>query len=310
MNDEYILETVNLTKKYGKDTVVNQVNIRVPRGTIYGLLGKNGAGKTTTMCMILKLVNKTSGNVNLFGKMINNSNDSVYKQIGSIIETPGFYHSLTGEENLKLFSKLFGVYNEENIKSVLEMVSLTKYKDKLFKNYSLGMKQRLGIALSLIKEPSLLILDEPINGLDPIGIQEMRELLRRLTDDYGITILISSHILGEIEQIADIIGIMDNGVLIEEITMKSLQEKINKHVLIQVDNIPLTEKIFTEIGLIKNNDYIIDNNDNIKLFNYLEDRGSINTHLVKNGVEVQTITLVKENLEEYFTNIIEGEFNA
>ncbi len=310
MINEYILETENLTKRYGKTTVVDSVNIKIPKGQIYGLLGKNGAGKTTTMCMILKLVNKSYGKVNLFGKNVVSSVDPAYKKIGSIIETPGFYHDLTGEENLKVFSKLSGNYNKSNIKSVLNLMGLTPHKDKLFKKYSLGMKQRLGIALTLLKNPDLLILDEPINGLDPIGIQEIREILRNLADEYGMTILISSHILSEIEQIADVIGIMDEGVLIEEITMSNLQDKIQKYVLFQVDNIPLTKRILDELGMVEGKDYLVSKNGDIRLFNHLNVRGNINKLLVEAGVEVQTLSLVKENLEEYFTSILNGGVNV
>ncbi len=306
---ENIIETENLTKKYGKTTVVDSVNLKIKKGQIYGLLGKNGAGKTTTMCMILNLVNKTNGNIWLFGKNPSKSTDSIYKNIGSIIETPGFYHNLTGEKNLKLFSKMANVYDEKNIESALEMVSLTEHKDKRFNKYSLGMKQRLGIALSLIKNPEILILDEPINGLDPIGIQEIRSMLRHLADDYGMTILISSHILNEIEHIADTIGIMNEGKLIEEISMENLQNKIQKYVLFEVDDLNLTKDLFNQLDLIENKDYKVDNN-NIKLFSHIDSRGDINRFLIESGVGVNNVTLVKENLEEYFTHLIGGELNA
>lgn len=310
MNDTNVLETKNLTKKYGKSTVVDSVNIKIKKGQIYGLLGKNGAGKTTTMCMILNLVNKTKGNVFLFGKDMNDPTNVAYRNVGSIIETPGFYHNLTGEENLKLFAEIGGTYNSHDIDSALDMVSLKEHKDKLFKKYSLGMKQRLGIALSLLKSPELLILDEPINGLDPIGIQEIRTLLRGLADEYGITILISSHILNEIEHIADIIGIMNNGKLIEEISMSNLQEKIQRYAIFHVDDIGLAKNKLDELGLGEGLDYSIEENGVIKLFSHLDSIGQINTLLVECGVEVKTFSLVKENLEEYFTNLIGDDFNA
>ncbi|MDO5848118.1 MAG: ATP-binding cassette domain-containing protein [Methanobrevibacter sp.] len=310
MEENYILKTENLTKEYGKNKVVDSVNIKIKKGQIYGLLGKNGAGKTTTMCMILKLANASSGNINLFGRTVKSSTDPVYKNIGSIIEMPGFYHNLTGEENLRLFSKLAGGYSEDNVKSVLEMVSLTENKNKLYKNYSLGMKQRLGIALALLKNPDLLILDEPINGLDPVGIQEIREILRSLADDYGMTILISSHILSEIEHVADMIGIMDNGKLIEEISISNLQNKIRKHVLFSVSDLSLAENLLGELGLVENRDYVVDSDDNIILFTHLDSRGSINTLFVNAGIEVTNVSLVKENLEQYFTDLIGGDANA
>lgn len=301
---ENIIETENLTKKYGKTTVVDSVDLKIKKGQIYGLLGKNGAGKTTTMCMILNLVNKTDGSIWLFGENPASSTDSVYRNIGSIIETPGFYHNLTGEENLKLFSKMADVYDSDNVVSALEMVSLTEQKDKLFKNYSLGMKQRLGIALSLIKNPEILILDEPINGLDPIGIQEIRTMLRDLADNYGMTILISSHILNEIEHIADTIGIMNKGKLIEEISMENLQNKMEKYVLFEVNDMDLTKNLFNQLNLKENEDYSVEA-EGIKLFSHLDSRGEINSFLVESGVKVENVALVKENLEEYFTQLLE-----
>lgn len=194
---EYVIETRNLSKIYSKDTVVNSVDMHVEKGKIYGLLGKNGAGKTTTMCMLLNLTSPSSSEILLFGKNPGKYSTEVYSKIGSIIETPGFYENLTAYENLKVLAKLRGNYNPQNINLVLEMVNLENAKSKKFKDFSLGMKQRLGIAAAIMHTPELLILDEPINGLDPIGIKEIRTLLKRLTHEFGITILISSHILAK-----------------------------------------------------------------------------------------------------------------
>ncbi len=301
-DQELIVKTTNLTKKYNKTAVVNAVNLSIPRGKIYGLLGKNGAGKTTTMCMLLNLVKKTSGEIAIFGKNTEKDSEIIFPKIGSIIETPGFYGDLTGKENLNLFSKLYHVDNNF-IEQSLDMVSLAEQKDKLFKNYSLGMKQRLGIALALLKEPDLLILDEPINGLDPIGIQEIRNLLRNLADQYNITILISSHILSEIEHIADTIGIMDEGVLIEEISMDSLQEVIDHYVVFEVSKIDLACDILNKMGFYLNSDFTVSNNS-IFLYNNFDKRSQINNHFVKAGIEVKTIKMVNQSLEEYFTNLI------
>ncbi len=211
---EYIIETKNLSKIYYNNTVVDSINMHVEKGKIYGLLGKNGAGKTTTMCMLLNLAYPTSGEIYLFGKNSKKYTKEIYSNIGSIIETPGFYENLTAYENLKIISKLRKDFYPQNINLVLEMVNLENSKSKKFKDFSLGMKQRLGIAAAIMHNPELLILDEPINGLDPFGIKEIRTLLKRLSHEYGITILISSHILSEIENIADVIGIMDKGILI------------------------------------------------------------------------------------------------
>ena len=212
--DELIIETKGLTKKYGEQYAVKNVDIHVRKNTIYGLLGRNGAGKTTIMKMMLGITKPTAGEVRIFGKDIRKNEKEILPRIGNLIENPGFYPNLTGTENLKIFVELRGVPQKDAVEKALELVSLP-YKDKkLYGEYSLGMKQRLGIALAILHDPELLILDEPINGLDPIGIAEMRKLLRQLCDERGKTIIISSHILSEIQLISDDIGIIDNGVLL------------------------------------------------------------------------------------------------
>mgnify|MGYP000195375811 CR=1 FL=1 len=209
---DLVIETKKLTKIYGEQTAVNSVNLHVKPGRIYGLLGRNGAGKTTIMKMILGLTPITSGEVDVFGQNIKGHEKRIYPRIGAIIETPGFYPNLTGTENLRIFATLRGVPNNHAIKNALEVVGLP-YKDKkLFSKYSLGMKQRLGIANAILHDPELLILDEPTNGLDPIGIEELRELIRSFPQK-GITVILSSHILSEVQQAADHIGIIANGVL-------------------------------------------------------------------------------------------------
>ena len=205
---EYAIETVNLSKKYSNSFVVNSVNMHVEKGKIYGLLGKNGAGKTTTMCMLLNLTYPSDGEIFLFGKNPIEYSNEIYSKIGSIIETPGFYENLTAYENLRVIAELRGNYNHQNIESVLEMVNLSDAKSKRFKDFSLGMKQRLGIAASIMHSPDLLILDEPINGLDPQGIVEVRKMLAQLRDEKKITVMISSHILDELGKLADSYGIV------------------------------------------------------------------------------------------------------
>ena len=192
---DYVIETNNLSKIYSKNRVVNSINMHVEKGKIYGLLGKNGAGKTTTMCMLLNLTYPSSGDIYLFGKNAKSSSNDIYSKIGSIIETPGFYENLTAYENLKIIAKIRGDYDPFHISAVLKMVNLENAKSKKYRNFSLGMKQRLGIAAAIMHSPELLILDEPINGLDPFGIKEIRTLLKRLSHEFGITILMSSHIL-------------------------------------------------------------------------------------------------------------------
>lgn len=311
---DYIIETRNLTKRFGKQTAVNSLDMKIEKGKIYGLLGKNGAGKTTTMCMLLNLSKPTNGEIFFFGKHYKQDPYDVYSKIGSIIETPGFYENLSAFDNLKVFAKLRGDYNKEDIEKALEIVSLTHAKDKKFKNFSLGMKQRLGIAAAIMHNPEILILDEPINGLDPMGIKEIRKLLKDLSEVYGTTILISSHILSEIEAIADVIGVMDGGLLIEEVSMNQLHEKLNKHVKFEVSDIDLGCKILEKLTLKENIDFSV-NENNIHLYNHLDLRAEFNDQFVKSGIKVNEMSICEESLEEYFTKIIDkkeryGEFNA
>ena len=302
---EYVIETRNLSKIYSKNTVVNSVDMHVEKGKIYGLLGKNGAGKTTTMCMLLNLISPSSGEILLFGKNPGKYSAEVYSKIGSIIETPGFYENLTAYENLKVLAKLRGNYNPQNINLVLEMVNLENAKSKKFKDFSLGMKQRLGIAAAIMHTPDLLILDEPINGLDPIGIKEIRTLLKRLTHEFGITILISSHILSEIENIADVIGFMDEGVLIEEISKEDLFKRLDKFVEFEVSDIDLAGEILKKLELKENYDFVIDRNEGIlRLYSRLELRDRFNAIFVNSGINVKKVNLCEENLENFFLRMI------
>lgn len=300
---EYVIETENLTKKYKDKTVVNNINMKVEKGKIYGLLGKNGAGKTTTMRMLLNMATKTSGKIMLFGNIPDNS---TYRKIGSIIETPGFYENLTAEENLKIISKIRGNYSKEKIREILSTVSLDD-NNKKYRDFSLGMKQRLGIAAAIMHNPELLILDEPINGLDPIGIKKIRHLLKRLSRENATTILISSHILSEIENLADIIGVMDNGQLITELTKDELNSQLNKSVIFEVSDPNKSEMILESIGLHKGRDYKTKEPDTIYLYSNLDLRDRINEIFVKNGIKVKGIIPCEENLEEYFTRIINPE---
>ena len=300
---DYVIETNNLSKIYSKNKVVDSVNMHVEKGKIYGLLGKNGAGKTTTMCMLLNLTHPSSGEIFLFGKDPKKYSKDLYSNIGSIIETPGFYENLTAYENLKIIAKLRGDFDPYNINSILKMVNLDNEKSKKFKDFSLGMKQRLGIAAAIMHSPKLLILDEPINGLDPFGIKEIRALLKRLSHEFGITILISSHILSEIENIADVIGFMDGGVLIDEISKEELYERLNKFVEFQVSDIDLAVRIFRELELKENDDFTVDGNT-IYLYTHLEMRDAFNALFVKAGINVKKVNLCEENLEEFFTRFV------
>ena len=297
----YVMETQNLTKKYQNVTVVDRVNLHIPKGKIYGLLGRNGAGKTTIMKMMLQLVSPTDGKIIMFGKDYREQVKDTYQKIGSIIETPGFYTNLTGQENLEILARLRRNVSKESVLHALEIVGLDKEKKKQFSDYSLGMKQRLGIAAAIMHQPQLLILDEPINGLDPIGISEIRQFLYELSRTKGTTILISSHVLNEIEQIADMIGVINQGKLVEEVNMQELHKR--KYVVFTVSD-PLTASRMLE-NRCKVRDYEIQEHT-IKIFEPEFNIGYFNQILVENQVVVTAINSCEENLEDYFTELIGG----
>lgn len=302
---DYVIETKQLTKVYGDQTAVNAVDLHVKSGQIYGLLGRNGAGKTTIMKMILGLTSITSGEADVFGKNIKGQEKRVYPRIGAIIETPGFYPNLTGTENLEIFAKLRGTAAPNAVKNALEVVGLT-YKDKkLFGKYSLGMKQRLGIANAILHDPELLILDEPTNGLDPIGIAEVRDFIKDLSASRGKTILISSHILSEIQLLADDIGIIDRGVLLEENSMSELEKKNSKYILLQVSDVSKAALILERQFQSKN--YSVQDGQTLRLYDTSLDMAAINKALVLQDVAVISSGLCNGTLEDYFKKITGGE---
>ncbi|OZI13238.1 ABC transporter ATP-binding protein [Bacillaceae bacterium SAS-127] len=223
----YIIETTNLTKEYKNFKAVNQVNLHVKKGRIYGFLGPNGSGKSTTMKMLLGLTKLTSGSFKVSGKTFPNSREDILKNIGSIIEAPSFYGNLTGRENLDIIRKILGL-PKDSIDEALQLVGLDEFGDRLAKKYSLGMKQRLGIASALIGNPPILILDEPTNGLDPLGTHEIRNLIVSLPEKTGCTIIISSHLLAEMQLMAQDIGILNKGRLLFEGSMGELIEKAQR----------------------------------------------------------------------------------
>ena len=217
-----IIETQNLTKSYADFTAVSGINLHIPKGAVYGFLGPNGAGKSTTMKMFLELTKPTSGSFTIDGKKYPDNRVQILKEIGSFIEAPAFYGNLSGEENLEIIRKILGL-PQSSVAEALEIVGLTQYKKRLAKKYSLGMKQRLGLASALIGKPPILILDEPTNGLDPVGIHEIRTLIRSLPEKFNCTVLVSSHLLSEIELMADTIGILNHGHLLFEGTLEQLK---------------------------------------------------------------------------------------
>lgn len=303
--NEYVIETRNLTKQYGVQKSVSDLNIHVKRGRIYGLLGRNGAGKTTTMKMLLGLIKPTSGTVKIFGKSMIGNEKKILPRIGCLIESPGFYPNLTGTENLKIFARLRGIPAKNAIKSALEVVGLPYNDKKLFSQYSLGMKQRLAIALAIMHDPELLILDEPINGLDPIGIAEVRDFIRELCDVRGKTILISSHILSEISLLADDIGIIDHGVLLEEESIAELEQKNSKYIHFVVSDAAQASRIIEKDFNTRN--FAVENDYSLRIYDTDLSVSAINRSFIENGLEVSEAHTCEDSLEDYFKHVTGGE---
>ncbi len=301
---DMVLRTVGLTKQYGSQFAVNDINMNVEKGKIYGLLGRNGAGKTTTIRMIIGLLQPTGGEVILFGEKLKSPTKQCFRRIGALIESPAFYENLTAKENLKIIYDLRGTQSKNSIDNALKLVNLENETKKKVKQFSLGMKQRLGIAMAMMHEPEFIILDEPTNGLDPIGIQQIRLLIKKLSSENGVTILISSHILSEIEQMADKVGIIDKGILVEELSMDEIRHRNRHYIKLTVSDmtrsVPILEK---ELGI---SDFEIINDNEIRIFQSEPKRENINKALVMSGVGVSELSVKKGNLEEYFMKMTGG----
>lgn len=303
-----ILTTRKLTKKYGNFTAVDNMDITVKQGDIYGLVGKNGAGKTTLLKMICGLSFPSSGELELFGHMSESGLNSARTRTGSIIETPNFYPYLTAEQNLEYYRIQRGIAGRDCIKESLKTVGLADTGKKKFKNFSLGMKQRLGLALAIMGSPDLLILDEPINGLDPTGIAEFREIILRLNREKNATIIISSHILGELSQIATVYGFINNGRLVENIAAADLTEKCRRRLAVRVNDTGKASAILENVLSCTNFEVLIDGT--IQLGEFLDAPELVNQTLVQNGVLVSELRLSGLNLENYFLDLIGGEKHA
>lgn len=304
---EYAVRTFNLCKKIKDTVIINNLNINIRKGEIYGLLGQNGSGKTTTLKLILNLLKPTSGVIELFNEPITNNSKEFLKKVGSVVEYPAFYENLTAKENLEIHKTFMG-YEEKNcIDDAIEMVQLKDFEGKLVSELSLGTKQKLGIARAILTKPDLLILDEPVNSLDPLGIRDIRNLLGMLSKKYGTTILISSHILSEIEQIADTIGIIHKGILLEELDYESIREKSRHSIELIVDNVNKASFLLSEKMNINN--FLVSGSNKIKIYERLNDSGKINVFLCKNNVEVKSINIKRDTLEEYFISLIRRKSN-
>ena len=298
-----IVQTRGLCKQYGKVLRVNRLDLQVPEGAIYGFLGPNGAGKSTTLKMILGLVHPTAGSISVFGKEVDGHNRlDMLKQVGSLIESPSYYGHLTGEENLKVIQTLRGV-PEKDVYEVLEIVRLEGQRNKKAAHYSLGMKQRLGLAAALLGFPRLLILDEPTNGLDPAGIQEMRELICSLPARFGMTVLVSSHLLSEIDQMADHVGIIREGELVFQDTLETLHRHSRHNLALRTGDNEGALKLLhqSRVPCAQEEDYILlprlDDPDAAKLIRYL----------IGHGVDVLRLEERQKSLEDIFLELTGGK---
>jgi ABC-2 type transport system ATP-binding protein len=300
----YLVQTNRLTKVYKGKEVISEVSMHVKKGEIYGFLGPNGAGKTTIMKMITNLIKPTSGDIEIFGETLTDNSYEVLKRMGTIIEYPIFYEKLTAKEILDLHCEYMGYYDKKEIDYALNLVNLTNTDGKPVKDFSLGMKQRLGIARAIITKPELLILDEPINGLDPIGIKEIRELFKMLCKEYGITIIISSHLLGEIEQIADTIGIIHNGRLINELSMDNVNLNQTDYIEILVDDGKKAAFILENKLAISNFKLIEDHC--IRIYDSTVSQKAISKALIEQDIEIEAINRKTSSLEDYFLKLING----
>ncbi len=295
----YAIEIENLTKSYKDFKAVDNLSMHVPEGKVYGFLGMNGAGKTTTIRMITGLIRQERGRIAVFGRDTVKDRVRVARSIGAIVETPGFYENLTAWDNLSITTELYGI-GRKRIDEVLEIVGLSGAGRKKAKEFSLGMKQRLGIANALVHSPKMLILDEPTNGLDPAGIKDIREFLKRLAENSGITIMVSSHILSEVQQVADYVGIISKGRLLQEIDMHTLNAEDQSCLLLQVDQ---PEKAMEVLNNMKLN--FQEELGTIKVYCDRGMNSHINKNLVSGGIGVYGLSPVQKNLEDLFLSIVE-----
>ncbi len=295
---EYVLQTDALTKRYAQDNVVDEVSMHVKKGSIYGFIGKNGAGKTTFMRMVAGLAAPTAGGMTLFGS---GELERARRRIGTLIEEPGAYGGMTARENLEVLRRSFGITEKKRVEEMLALTGLLDSGRKKVKNFSMGMRQRLGIAIALMRNPDFLILDEPMNGLDPAGIREMRELILKLNREKQITVLISSHILDELSRIATHYGIIRGGRLIEELGATDLEKRCHRCLKLVVEH---PEKAAAALEELSIQNYDVPEPGVFRVFERLEDTAGINEALVRKGVSLKESYLAGQDLEGYFMELV------
>lgn len=301
--DEYILRTNNLSKKYKDKYILNKININVKRGDIYGLIGRNKSGKSSLFRIISGLSNASEGSIEIFKKNSANEISNERKKIGILIESPAFYDHITAYDNMELLRLQKGIPGKKCIKEKLDLVGLLYACNKKVEEFSLGMRQKLGLAMALIGDPEILILDEPTIGLDPMSVVQIREILKNLNKEKGTTIIISSHILSELYQLVNCYGIINNGILLNEITQEELYKKCKKAVEVKVDNIGKSVWILENI--LNVNDYKVLNNDTIKIYDYVDRPELVSRALADENISIYQIIVKGDGIEEYFMNLVE-----
>jgi len=301
----YVIQTSDLSKTVKGMSIVSRVNLNVRKGEIYGLLGPNGAGKTTIMKMLTGLILPTSGAIMLFGKNFSETSKEGLKRVGSIIEYPIFFEHMTAMENLQIHCEYLGYYDKRAIHQALDLVQLEGIEDKKVKDFSLGMKQRLGIARAAITKPELIVLDEPTNGLDPIGIKNMRDLIRTLNQEYGITFVLSSHILGEIEQVADRIGVIQRGQLVDEVTLSDIRKQRTDYIELMTSNVQKAAFLLEHELRISNIKIVQD--QRIRVYDKDVSTSQITKLLIAHEIEIEEIQKYNSTLEDYFYHQIQGK---
>lgn len=299
-----IMRTTGLQKSYKGTVAVNDVNIHIPKGAVYGFVGPNGAGKSTVMKMILNLIHPDAGEVHLFGEKVTDHSYEIFKKVGSIIENPCFYEKMTARQNLDLHCEYMGFPNKTRIDEVLEMVGLAGAAEKQIRHYSLGMKQRLAIARAILARPEFLILDEPINALDPEGIREMRTLFQRLNRDEGTTIFISSHILSEVDLIADTIGILHHGKLLAELPIEEIHKRQTEYLNLQVDNVAHTAALLEKMGITN---FSVLDKEFIRIYDSSVSGKALSKILIENGIGLESLGRNHDTLEDYFFQLTEED---
>lgn len=300
--ENMIIRTNNLTKEYGKQKAVDNANLTLKEGGILGLIGKNGAGKTTLMRMITGLTQPTSGEIELFGKTSNLSTER--RRTGSLIEAPALFPFMNARDNLEYYRIQRGIHDKKEVDRVLELIGLANEPKKPFKKYSLGMKQRLGLGVAMLGKPELLILDEPINGLDPTGIIDVRKLLLKLNREFGTTILISSHILKEMSMVVNSYAFIDNGKILEELTQESLSEKLQRFIRIKVNDAAKASVVLEK--KLNTSKFKVTGDNEILLHDFVDDSETVSKALFEEGIAISKFSVEGIELEDYYLKLIGG----